>query len=126
MRIKYEKVIMFKVPQYKIMSEQVTSTQVLVKALEAESNPALADIIYKAKRHHYNEFKSDLVTPIIALVDDLRAAGFQELAQRAANGEFDATEEESQAWAQSSKGEQVFAELLKKDEPKPKKNSGAN
>ncbi len=47
---------------------------------------------------HYDDFKSELATPLTQLVIDLQAIGQTELSQRVMEGEFDGTIEESAAW----------------------------
>lgn len=99
------------------------STQKLIQALEAENDPKLKPIIEKARNNTYNEFKTHVAFPIRQLVEDLRAAEHEKLAQRAINGEFDATTEEANELAASSEGQAVFAELITKPfqkQPKPK------
>jgi hypothetical protein len=49
----------------------------------------------------YDDFKSESPTPIADLVRDCRANGLPDIAERAIAGEFDATREESQAWART-------------------------
>ena len=48
-----------------------------------------AEIEKRAKRGDYHDFDSSLATPKIALVNDLRAAGFDDLAQKAVDGDYD-------------------------------------
>lgn len=67
----------------------------------------------RAAAGYYDDFESPLATPIIQLVADLREAGREDLAQRAINGEWDCTPEESQAWAESADGQAVIKELIK-------------
>lgn len=43
----------------------------------------------RAARGYYADFESPLTFPITQLVTDLRAAGANELAQRAMDGDFD-------------------------------------
>jgi hypothetical protein len=81
--------------------EQLPTTERLAHALEAANDPALAPMIALARAGHYDDFKSDLATPIVQLVNDLERAGHPELAQRAKDGEFDGTIEEGQAWFES-------------------------
>jgi hypothetical protein len=88
-----------------------TSTKRLVTALEAEHSPKLAAVLRRAKRNEFNDFLSESATPCIDLVMALEKAGFRALANRARNGEFDATKEESDAWAKSDEGRLTFAEL---------------
>jgi hypothetical protein len=47
-------------------------------------------MIDDASRGRYDDFESDSATPIMDLVRDSRAAGLDDIAQRAINGEFDA------------------------------------
>ena len=54
----------------------------------------------KAKEGYYSDYDSPLATPCIQLVKDLDSLGLTELADRAKEGEFDATKEESDAWYQ--------------------------
>jgi hypothetical protein len=48
-----------------------------------------AEIEKRAKRGDYHDFDSELDTPKIALVNDLRAAGFEDLAQKTIDGAYD-------------------------------------
>ena len=48
-----------------------------------------AEIEKRAKRGDYHDFDSGLATPKITLVDDLRAAGFDDLAQKTIDGAYD-------------------------------------
>jgi hypothetical protein len=61
-------------------------------------------MITAARAGCYDDFKSESATPIMDLVRDLRQAGLTHLAQRAMDGEFDATQEESEAWANGPDG----------------------
>lgn len=58
----------------------------------------LSEMEAAARSGHYDDFESDLATPIIQLVADLRGAGREDLATRAMEGEWDGTKEESKAW----------------------------
>ena len=82
-------------------SKPIPTTERLARALEAANDPTLARMIALARAGHYDDFKSDIAAPIVALVNDLERAGHPELAQRARNGEFDGTIEEGQAWFES-------------------------
>lgn len=55
-------------------------------------------MIILAKDGYYSDYDSPLTTPCIQLVKDLDALGLTELSAKARDGEFDATEEESDAW----------------------------
>lgn len=48
-----------------------------------------AEIEKRAKRGDYHNFDSKLAAPKITLVDDLRAAGFGDLARKAIDGAYD-------------------------------------
>jgi len=58
----------------------------LAQALHAEG---LFDMEAKARDGYYGDFTSPLATPIMQLVQDLRAKGALKLADRAMDGEFD-------------------------------------
>lgn len=68
----------------------------------------LRNLAAKARAGYYDDFRSPLATPIVQLVKDLKAAGRDDIAQRAMNGEFDATQEEAEAWRKSSEGEETI------------------
>jgi hypothetical protein len=90
-----------------------TCTKKLVEALETLPQSFNRDeLIRRAKKDRFHDFKSDSATPCVDLVMQLRAAGFEEMAKRAMEGEFDAGREESEAWAQSPEGIETFNQLL--------------
>lgn len=64
----------------------------------------------RAGTGYYSDYNSPLATPCIQLVADLRALGLEELAKRAIDGDFDATKEESDEWAQSEAGRATIRE----------------
>jgi hypothetical protein len=70
----------------------------LAAALEAEGLGLYA-VTHKARRGCYDDFESESATPAIDLVNDLIACGRPDLAERAMAGEWDATKEEAEAWA---------------------------
>jgi hypothetical protein len=85
-------------------------------------NPPLTEMAEKAKEGYYSDFDSPLPMPITQLVLDLEAAGATDLANQARNGEFDATEEEGDAWFERE-GAGLFVDIMKeimegKDAPK--------
>lgn len=87
----------------------MTTADNLAEAL-AEAN-APVTMVAKARRGYY-DYRSPLAFPILQLVTDCREAGLTIIANRAINGEFDATKEESDAWAASEEGQATFRELL--------------
>lgn len=69
----------------------------LAQVLHAEG---LFEMEKAARAGRYDDFESESATPIADLMRDLSAAGNHKLANRAMNGEFDATKEEADAWYQ--------------------------
>lgn len=102
------------------MSEHTTVT--LAKALR-EIPGVPPDIIRRVIDGYYHDFLSPLDMPEVQLVADLRAlaqhpatprdsrALLRQMAQRVIDGEFDASREESEAWAQSPEGKETFQRL---------------
>lgn len=67
----------------------------LVKAIEAKDASPLRDEMLKhVKAFEYHDFKSTKPFPKIQLVYDLNLLGYEDLADRAANGDFDDRVEE--------------------------------
>jgi hypothetical protein len=102
------------------MAEHTTAK--LAAALSAV--PAIPrEMVQRAVDGYYHDFLSPLDFPEIQLVTDLRAAAantslprstrqeISKLAQRVIDGEFDASLEESQAWAESPEGKETFRAL---------------
>lgn len=77
------------------MSEPTTER--LAKALQAGGAPA--EMVRAAREGVYDDFKSDSPTPCMDLVRDLGEAKLFDLQNRAMDGEFDSTAEESATWA---------------------------
>lgn len=71
----------------------------LTQTLEASG--ASEEMIKNARLGMYDDFISPLPNPIMHLVSDLREEGLHDLAQRAIDGEFDASKEEADTWFQS-------------------------
>lgn len=72
----------------------VSTAEKLAQVLHAAG---LFEMEKKARGGYYDDFRSPLATPIVQLVNDLRAAGQHDLAHRAMNGEWDGTKEEAEA-----------------------------
>lgn len=72
-----------------------------------------------AEKGLYHDFLSPLPFPEMQLAADLAEAihagneAAKDLRRRHLNGEFDATAEESDDWAESEDGQEAFAQLLK-------------
>lgn len=78
---------------------------------QAAPDGRLEDMARKAEAGHYDDFESELEAPCVTLVRDLRAAGAEDLAKRAMNGEWDGTKEEAEAWARSKDGQETLSRL---------------
>lgn len=55
-------------------------------------------IVRQAYAGHFDDYKSPLATPIVALVQLCRSLGREDIAARAINGEWDGTLAESSEW----------------------------
>jgi hypothetical protein len=87
------------------------TTERLIVALHEEHAPEW--IIVKATNMQYDDYLSDSAFNIADLVSDCRkAGGLQKIINRAIDGQFDASEDESDAWAASPEGQATFQELL--------------
>ena len=96
----------------------MNSTQKLIEALKAAAAPA--DLIARAERDEFNDFKSQSATPCLDLLRALSEAAAADptnealrgVRDQAFKGAFDATRAESDAWANSPEGratlEQTF------------------
>lgn len=93
-------------------SKNLPTTERLAQALEAAGDPRLKPMIDRARQGYYDDYKSPLAAPLVQLAADLRQAGHPELVKRVIDGEFDATPEESEAWANSPEGQAAFDELV--------------
>jgi len=85
-----------------------------VLALELEKI-GLVEMAKKAREGYYHDFLSPLEDPAMTLLSDLKKAGALSLAARHMNGEFDATLEESEEWANSQDGQDTLRRLTKKE-----------
>ena len=95
--------------------ERMPTSEKLAQALEAAGAPQ--EMITKARSKHYDDYESDLMSPIRQLAADAANHGLDEIALRAMNGDFDGTKWEAELWAKSPEGKATFAEfggILKK------------
>lgn len=84
--------------------------QVAEKA--APANAAKYEAFAKrAETGEFDDYADTYVCPITQLHNELLAAGFTKFAARVANGEFDATKEESDEWARSPSGQAAAKDL---------------
>lgn len=75
----------------------------------------LVDMAIKAKQGYYHNYLSPLDFPSLQLSGDLMDAGTPAalaLCDRQINGEFEASKEEADAWAESPEGKEISAALL--------------
>lgn len=84
------------------------------KLADALREAGLDSLALQAERDRFHDYLSPLDTPCIALVLELdrhhtRAA--RELRKRVVEGEFDASKEESDAWARSAEGQAAMRKL---------------
>lgn len=82
---------------------------------EELTKAALSEMAMMARDGYYHAFLSPLPFPDIQLAADLAEAGTPAafaLRARHLNGEFDASNKESDDWAKSEDGKAAFAELI--------------
>lgn len=65
----------------------------------------------RAETGEFDDYADTYVCPITQLYSELTAAGFTKFAARVADGEFDATKEESDEWARSPSGQDAAKRL---------------
>jgi hypothetical protein len=93
------------------MTEKKHTKDILAAEL---AKAGLLNMSVLAANGYYHDFLSPLATPCIQLASDLAEAGTPAalaLRARHLNGEFDATKEESDAWARSPDGQAAFSQL---------------
>jgi len=61
----------------------------------------------RAETGEFDDYADTYACPITQLYSELIEAGFTKFAARVANGEFDATKEESDEWARSPSGQEA-------------------
>ena len=83
---------------------------------QALSDAGLNEMALKAAQGFYHDYLSPLAQPEMQLDADLIEAGTPaatELRKRHHNGDFDASAEESEAWAASSDGQDTMRQLIR-------------
>ena len=65
----------------------------------------------RAETGEFDDYGEMYACPITQLYGELTEAGFKKFVGRVANGEFDATKEESDEWARSASGQAAAKEL---------------
>lgn len=97
--------------------DDMHTAEKLARALADLNDPAVREIMWRARRGYYHAYLSPLATPAIQLVADLRAAGHEPMARRVIDGEFDESKAEADAWMVSPEGREAFAELIRPRKP---------
>jgi hypothetical protein len=83
-----------------------------VAAVASPDNAARYEAFAKrAETGEFDDYADTYVCPITQLHNELVGAGFTKFAARVANGEFDATKEESDGWARSPSGQDTARRL---------------
>lgn len=86
-----------------------------LRKVAAMATPENADkyeaFAVRAQTGEFDDYADTYVCPITQLYSELMAAGFRKFASRVANGEFDATKEESDEWARSPQGQEAAKQL---------------
>ena len=83
-----------------------------VAAIASPENAAKYETFAKrAETGEFDDYADTYVCPITQLHGELSAAGFTKFAARVADGEFDATKEESDEWARSPSGQDAAKQL---------------
>jgi len=78
--------------------KKLSTVDRLVRDLKAVNDERLENIITRAEEGYYDDYKTPIAYPTIALVNDLEAAGFPRLANDAKDGKWASTLEEGQEW----------------------------
>lgn len=83
-----------------------------VAAIASPDNATTYEAFAKrAEAGEFDDYADTYVCPITQLYTELMRAGFTKFAGRVANGEFDATKEESDEWARSPSGQEAAKHL---------------
>lgn len=86
-----------------------------LRKIAAETSPGNAAkyeaFAKRAETGEFDDYADTYVCPITQLYSELLAAGLTKFAARVANGEFDATKEESDEWAASPSGQDAAKRL---------------
>lgn len=86
------------------------TSELLAQALQEAGAPA--EMVQRARDDLYHDFKSPLPFPELQLMADAREHGLTTIVEGVMEGRWDATKEESDAWARSPEGQAAFRELL--------------
>jgi hypothetical protein len=93
-------------------SERLAAELRKVAAKASKQNaPIYEHLAQRAATGEFDDYASTYDCPITELHRILTAYGFTKFAERVANGEFDATKEESDEWARSPAGQEAAKQL---------------
>lgn len=77
----------------------------------SDNAPKYEAFAKRAETGEFDDYADTYTCPITQLYSELTAAGLTKFAARVANGEFDATKEESDEWARSPSGQEAARQL---------------
>jgi len=90
------------------LAEELRKVAKVASPANAEKYEAFAK---RAETGEFDDYADTHACPVTQLHFELISAGFSKFAARVANGEFDATKEESDEWARSPSGQAAAKEL---------------
>jgi len=90
------------------LAQELRKIAAIASATNAPKYEAFA---VRAATGEFDDYADTYACPITQLYMELSKAGFTKFAKRIANGEFDATSEESDEWARSPSGQALAKEL---------------
>lgn len=86
-----------------------------LRKIAAKASPANAAryeaFAKRAETGEFDDYGDTYTCPVTQLYSELLKAGFTKFAARVANGEFDATKQESDEWARSPSGQDAAKRL---------------
>lgn len=95
------------------MTEHLSSRRLSTACREL----GLENLAKRAYHDEFNDYFSPHAFPLLILVSELNKVknrwGVPRLIERVKEGEFDATRDESVAWAESPEGKETFSKLLR-------------
>ena len=80
------------------MKDDIPTSERLARDLKDLNDPKLNDMIKKAQKGYYDDYKTTIPFPTIALVKDLLNAGYPDLAKQAKQGKWESSDQEAREW----------------------------
>lgn len=94
------------------MNKYDKGTQALLDDLAlAPQSFARDEILRRARRFKYHDYKADSATPQLLLIKHLTDAGLKDLAKNVVDGKYDQGKDAADEWANSAEGRELFAEF---------------